>query len=348
MFRLDSVSVATQSTLRFDRATLKKGRKLDDGSVVREAVLSRADVAMSYPWGEEQATEAALSSQAYLEGLRGLAVVAKHPKSVRVDISRPETYREVGVILNARWDSAERCVVIEIVIRDAEANKAVEAGQTGVSEGYAVPHLDTSSQPALQMVRVPNHVALTLDDPPRMPGANIRNDHNKTEVPKMELVQLLAMLAGFKIRADSAANFHSDIQALFDSKAELEEVKTRADSADKKVAELQPIVDAIGVADVKDIDAAISDRVAKVVKARVRADSLGVKIPEDVVSESGILAHIAKERFPKADLTRCDAATLVYALESAPTGSARKMELSDTGNSGADSTRNDSNNNSQF
>lgn len=304
--RCDEAEIPADA-IRVDRATLRKSERRDDGSVVYEAVLSRVDARLVYSWGQEVATEEALSDPAYLSGLEGLAVVALHPGAQRVDITDPSTYDEVGTVLSARWDAAEKLVVIRLVVRRTDAIQAIKGGQTGVSEGYAVPHLDATTQPARQLKRVPNHVALTLSGQPRMPGAHIRADQESS----MTLETFTALCSGYSLRTDSAAHLREDLDALRQAsaaaKAETATEKTRADAAEALVAKLQPAIESLGLdvrADSLDIEGALTARVAEVVELQQRADALGLEIPADAKTPGAIRKALALGL--KAPADRCD------------------------------------------
>lgn len=295
-----SVATHLPSAYRLDRATLRKGVRLGDGSVRREAVLARADVAMVYPWGTEIATEEALSDPGYLDSLRGLALVARHPAAAVVDISRPDTYREVGVVTDARWDSAERAVVIEVVIRDAAANRAVESGQDGVSEGYTVTQLDSSVSPARQLGRQSNHVALTLDAPPRMPGARLRIDSEETPM------DFAPLLAAFGLRVDSPDHLRQDLDAL---RAKADTATTRADAADATVSAYR---DVLGEGDARQrLDALVQEGVAATVAVYRRADELGHKLDDGLTLAQ---ARKALAVACGAEPARCDSAEYAQAV----------------------------------
>ncbi len=257
--------------LRIDRATLAPGRTLADGAVVRQAILARADVEMLYPHGREVATVEALSDPEYLASLSGLAVVAKHPDPILLNISDPSTYDEVGTVLRADWLEDEKAVRIEVVIRDAEANRAIESGQNGVSEGYAVTSLDASGPVVRQLGRRTNHVALTLGANPRMRGARIRADEEDT----MKIEMLTAILALHGLRADSEEHLKEDLKKALDTTA-LDEAKTRADEAEQKLAEIEPLLQRVDSTEA--LDAAVIKASTDLMSLHKRAAECGVRL----------------------------------------------------------------------
>ncbi len=295
--RCDRADLETR--VRTDRATLRSARVLDDGSVVRDAILARADAVLVYPWGTEVATEEALSDPEYLSGLRGLTVTARHPASERVDQGRTD-HVDVGTVLSARYDADDRAVVLELVIKDTEANNAIEEGQTGVSEGYTVPRMDATVTPARQLKRVPNHVALTLDSPPRMPGAHVRADGQE---PTMTIEQVLAVLSARGLRTDAIEHISADLDAL----------RTRADSIDERDAQLAAYADALpGDGGPKErVDAIVSGRVAELIALHRRADELGEEI------DPALHLDAARKALAVAlggDAQRCDSADYAQAV----------------------------------
>jgi len=309
--------------LRLDRSTLHPSKRRDDGSWVYEAHLAYVGRELVYAHGREIATKEALSDATYLDSLKGLAVVARHPKARRVDITKPGTYREVGTILDARWDDGSESTVIEMVVREVDANKAIrELGQTGVSEGYAVTLLDASTNPARQLGRRPNHVALTLDDPPRMAGAHVRVDHQEHS---MELAALLALLSGFGLRTDSAEKLHEDLDKLKAAKKTAEDEKVRADAAEERVEKFAPLLELLDLdstrtdADiVPALENAIAARSVELAELRLRADALSVELPAEAKTVAQVRKALALALKPDGagdDFEgRCDSADFCSGL----------------------------------
>lgn len=306
------------TNIRIDTAELRAPKRLDDGSWRYEAVISTTTALLSYDWGQERADEAALSDPAYLDALRGLPVVAKHPRSARVDVEQPGTYTEVGRITGARYDSTRSAAVIELVVSSPAANRRIKAGENGVSEGYTVTQLDTSTKPARQLGRRPNHVALTLELDPRAAGARIRHDHTKDI--SMELSDFLALCTAFSLRCDSLDHLRADLDALGSHKATADAEKTRADSAEGALARVAPVLSALGVdpsrTDAVDAPAVLAAAVGEVVELRLRADSLGVKL-EGVPADAGAIRK-AMALHLGGDPARCDSRDYCDGLIAAP------------------------------
>lgn len=197
----------------------------DDGSVIYEAVLAWADRPLSYSWGTETPTEEALSDPAYLDGLRGLPVTVQHPSRGRVDVGDPE---RVGTVLSARWDSARRCVVVELLISDPEALRRIRARElTEVSAGYRVP--PESLVDGRQTRRISNHIALC--ERGRMPGATIRLDEVSRMTPE-DMAAIKAMMAELlaPLIAQMDAEDEPEPPAQMDEEAMEAVVQERADA----------------------------------------------------------------------------------------------------------------------
>lgn len=308
----DDGDTVETDVVRVDRSTLRRARTLDDGSVVYEAVLARADVPMRYAHGEEVATVEALSDPEYLEALRGLSVTVLHPPRDRVDvdIDHPDAIRRVGTVVGSRYDTAERAAIVEFVLFDPAAIERVKR-ENGVSEGYRADVVRTPGKPGRQIRRRPNHVALAFGKPPRMPGAGARVD-TTSEGKTMDPTALLVLLSAFALRTDTAENLREDLDALKAARDAAEAEKLRADTAEAEVALLRPVLEALG-GDTRtdtsgpiDVDALLASRVGEVVRLRERGTALGIKVPDALTGAGDIRRHLAKAL--GGDETRCDSA----------------------------------------
>lgn len=288
--------------LRLDAGTLRPPRMQADGSVRFEAVLARVDAPLPYPHGVEVATEAALSDRAYLDALVGLAVVVHHPEggSHRIDEApRNRTGErrgvEVGRVLSARYDTAERHVVVDLLITKRDAIRRIRAKELGeVSEGYRVPasklvkRADGISE---QQQRIPDHVALT--DRGRPGGTTIRTDEEGRMDPKD--IEAVVRTVLTEVRADEAVAAKQTQESA---------AVKRADAAE---AALGSVLGELGLkpgASVADVRTAIGKRADAVVALRRRADELGVQLPTEG-DEVTLTAALAKGL--RADAARCDA-----------------------------------------
>lgn len=177
-------------SFRNDKLDLRSPRVLDDGTKVYTAVLARADSPLEYRWGTEYPTKEALSDTEYLEGLRGISFLERHPPSTKVARGRTPTQgrgRRMGTVITSRFDEATSEVIIEIAVPVPEDQEKIEAQLFEVSEGYDPQiHIDEAGV-RWQIKRKPNHVAAT--DMGRANGARIQTDSEETDLE--ELMQMM-------------------------------------------------------------------------------------------------------------------------------------------------------------
>jgi hypothetical protein len=261
---------------------------------------------MSYAWGTEIVTEQALRDPSYLSTLKGLAVVRRHPRSGRVDVAERETGdgRVVGAVLDARYDEADRCVVLEILVQDPGAIEDVRSGVLAeLSEGYDVADLVVRPDGVgEQRKRAPNHVALV--ERGRMPGATVRTDE-EDPMDEDEIEDGTTDEAGMAERMDA-------MQAQLDAiGARCDAYEARMDAAEKR---LPPELAAAAASEGARADS--EDRIEAEITARDtlrrRADALGLRLPVDARSSAQLRAAIARgvlgSGADAADLARCDSA----------------------------------------
>jgi len=285
----------TTPEIRIDRAELRKPRLLDDGTKIYEARLAIADQPLSYDWGEETPTREALSSNEYLEGLRGLSIIAQHVKTGRLDGRAPKIGdgRRIGSAISARFDADNGEVIVELAIPEKDDQQLVERNLREVSEGYT-PVIERGDDGVNRQVkRVPNHIAVT--DRGRAKGAKIRVDSLgvslTTEEAMEKIEQMAAEIASLKVDLQQAASGGAV------ATGQVEQV-----SAEKAALELilQTIMSMLGGgvrADSESICAKIKEKIVQegqaVADLRLRADSLKVQLPESALDSDSIRKALA-------------------------------------------------------
>lgn len=276
--------------VRIDRAVLRPHRDQADGARRYDAILSIAEKPLQYAWGVEVVTAEALSDPAYLETLRGLALTRRHPRSGRVDVAAREQGdgRVVGVVLGARYDETDRCVVLEILVQDPGTITDIEEGRLSeLSEGYDVVEL--AARPdgvGEQRRRAPNHVALVENG--RMPGAIIRTDE---EDPMEE-------------EEDTA-----EVSRMDALEKRMDAYEARMDAAEKRLpAEFAAAAASEGDRADADDEARIEGEITARDLLRRRADALGMRLPVEAKSSTQIRRALARAILGESaqDLARCD------------------------------------------
>ncbi len=310
--------------LRTDAAQLRAPRVKDDGTTVFDAALVYADKPLQYGWGVEIPTEGALSSAAYLESLRGQPVVIgdgveasdRHPEGERIDGARDASGRElriVGTVVGARYDAAERCVIVELAIHAPEhATEVRRLG--GISEGYSAQVED-----GRQIARTTNHIAIVQTG--RAPGSGVRADAAGETKMDPEL----------KAALDAIAASLGKLEGIMLGKGmgEVEEVK---------VADADPEAAAKDEAAMAEKIEARADALAvERVSLLRRADSLQIAIPANVKTTAQIRRHIAIDL--GLDAKRADSAEVATAwIEARATATDTDADRMSRGAVRADST----------
>lgn len=293
--------------IRVDRADLRKPRRLDDGTKIYEARLSIADQPLKYPWGEEIPTREALSSQEYLDGLKGISVLVQHAPEGRIDGRAPRAGdgRRIGSTISSRFDDATGEVIVELAIPEKEDQLLVEQKLSKVSEGYT-PTIERIDGKAYQTKRIPNHIAVTEQG--RAKTAEIRVDalggSLNLEEAMAKIQQMAAEIAGLQQQLSEAAGNG----AAYASQAE-----TATGEKDALMKVLEAIIVFLGGsvrADSEEIINKIKEKIGQegqlVADLRQRADSLKIEIPESAKDSSSIRKAIAIGL--GAEQSRCDSA----------------------------------------
>jgi len=298
----------TTPEIRIDRAELRKPRLLDDGTKIYEARLAIADQPLRYDWGEETPTREALSSNEYLEGLRGLSIIVQHIKTGRLDGRAPKIGdgRRIGSAISARFDADNGEVIVELAIPEKDDQLLVERNLKEVSEGYTPVIVRGDDGVNRQVKRVPNHIAVT--ERGRAKGAKIRVDSLgvslTTEEAMEKIEQMAAEIASLKVDLQQAASGGAV------AAGQVEQV-----SAEKAALELilQTIMSMLGGgvrADSESICAKIKEKIVQegsaVAALRLRADSLKIEIPAEACDSESIRKALALGLGGEAN--RCDSA----------------------------------------
>lgn len=280
--------------LRTDAAQLRAPRVKDDGTTVFDAALVYADKPLRYSWGIEVPTEQALSAPEYLDSLKGQPVVIgdgvesddRHPEGERIDGARDAAGRElriVGTVVGARYDAAERCVIVELAIHAPEhATEVRRLG--GISEGYSAQVED-----GRQIARTTNHIAIVQSG--RAPGSGVRAD-----------------AAGVKKMDEELKKFLTDLGA---SLAELKGMilgKGMGETTEEvKVADANPEAMAADEAAMAEKIEARADALAQqLVDLRRRADAARIEIPATAKTVAAVRKAVALGM--GADAKRVDSA----------------------------------------
>lgn len=194
--------------------------------------------------------------------------------SVRVDA------RAVGTVLDARYDAEHRAVLVELVVNDGPTLDAIEERRLrALSEAY-VPRLRMRADGVgEQLARRTNHICLVLRG--RMPGALLRADDSEDTMTEDQIRSVVREVLA-ALRADEqATKADATEEELKAESKRADDAEARADAAE---AELKTLRDAVGVrADGDDIDAALQERVAELVRADAalleEAATLQVSLP---------------------------------------------------------------------
>ena len=295
---------------RHDLAPLNHPRKLANGSLVADALLTRIGI-FSYinddgsTRRELRLPEEVFSTDA-LASLAMLPVTVDHPPE-EISPANAKQYTVGTVGENVKRDGD--FVRAPLVIFDAAAIEAVNTGKRQVSVGY---HLDLDETPgewrgerydAVQRNIRGNHLAI-VDQGRAGPAAAIRIDTREIETMKIRI-------SGTEFEVDEAVGKHI---AELESKAaslttEAVALKTATDAADKQVKALEGERDqakaradaAVEQADPAKLQAAIKARVGleTVARQHVAAD-----LALDNLSDRQVREAVIKKHSPAVDLSK--------------------------------------------
>lgn len=301
------------NAIRLDRATLRRPRTRDDGTVVYEGVLVSVGDRLQYGDRTETPSREALSDPDYLDGLTGLRLLLHHGEGLigrDIPVDHPSV-RHVGTVLSARFDEAAGSVVVEMAVHDDEALRAIRSGVRELSEGYRVPRDDERIEDdgtITQMRRIPNHVA--LERAGRSPSTVVRIDSAGGFMPDTqtpEQTPATASTDGGRARNDAdEPSFQDRYDAMVaerdKARSDMEAMKGQYDAMKAK---MDALMEALGMEEREDkrMDAAgvteafgkiVSDRIASLVSLRETAARMDVSLEDDVTDPDAIRKQIAK------------------------------------------------------
>lgn len=268
-----------------------------------DAVLSVAGKPLEYRWGTEVPTEEALSDADYLAGLRGLSVLYQHPEDGLISGSAPRDGdgRRIGTVLDARYEADSGEVVVELAIPENADQEAIRQGLREVSEGY-IPELEERDGQTYQVRRRPNHVAVT--ERGRAQGARIRVDREDAMDPEeiKKILEAMALQIG---------DMHAGIKSLVEyndaCKAKMDEdMGGETKVIEAVVSEMGEECRSDAAAFKSRLDARVRDEVRSIVSLHLRADALGVVVPETAETASQVRRELALAL--GADASRVDSA----------------------------------------
>lgn len=235
--------------LRFDRSTLQAPRVQGDGTIIYDAVLSRAGV-FKYlntdgSWRNEYRPASEVFNPASMATFDGMAVTDYHPNGIPVDVeNRTALGRGYIVPGSLRRDGME--LIGSIHITDANLIAAVKNGRTAVSLGYfqdRIPENGVSTEDGLpytyrQSNMRGNHAAIVdtarAGDRARLQVDSITFDYgdNVMDELKKALADLLTantLIAQQKMRLDHLETEHTS------TKKSLSTVEAARDSLQDKL-----------------------------------------------------------------------------------------------------------------
>lgn len=285
-----------------ERALLRPPARLPDGAWRLDAILARGGEVKSYTWGQEQTPWEELRADAVLSSLVGAPVTySPHPKEVT-----PANAAEVTIpgarVLAVRLDEDARLLLGTLVVPQMPS-------QRGVSVGWKMGRLDTSTSPPSQRALRANH--LTLTDHPRVKGAGLRLDaqaQEKTVKRTIHGVEFdLDDKAAQALDAERAAQTTRQDEASASAKQATEKLK----DAEAKLQEADGKIKALEAArlDEAQIQARVKARAALETRAREvlpQADHARL----DSMSDADIKRAALKAAYPNLDASRLDGPAL--------------------------------------
>ena len=325
----------TAPEYRCDRAQLRKPRVLDDGTKIYEAQLAVAGRPLEYPWGTEIPTKEALSNPKYIEGLRGISIIAHHPPKQKIVGGRAPKEgegRRIGSNISARFDDATSAVVIEMAIPEAEDQKIIESQLRQVSEGYTPTLQRNDDGKIYQTDRTTNHIAVTWEG--RADDAFIRTDAKLGG--SVDLEKMMARLEELMTEVSDMKAKLADMGSAKDA-AVSDAAAARVDSA-KANAIVDAFVKELGEEarnDASKVSALLQARYQAegllLSELKSKANALKVTLPDTAVDAKSIRKHLAVSL--GADAARCDSADFCDGLiEAAVKKAPEKAEIRNDSN----------------
>lgn len=298
---------------RHDLAPLNRPRKLANGSLVADALLTRIGIFEYLNPDGSKRRELRLPEEVFappaLDSLAMLPVTVDHPATPTGKIT-PEDARQytVGTVgENVKRDGDY--VRASLVLYDAQAIAAVEGGKHQVSVGY---ELDMDETPglwrgekydAVQRNIRGNHLAI-VDQGRAGPAAAIRIDTKEPVLMKIKI-------GSNEFEVDEAVGQHlaSLETEVANLKTATEQATAKIDAAEKQVTELTAERDqakaradaAAEAADPAKLQAAIKARVALETEARKHVDAA---LALDSLSDRQVKEAVIKKYSPSVDLSK--------------------------------------------
>jgi hypothetical protein len=162
-----------------DRALLDPPRQLPDGSWLLHTLVARGDEPKAYPWGTEVVPCEELADPETVASFEGAVITVGHPPEMITPQSAPSHAIPDARVTRAAYRQDARALTAYLLL-------PTKPTQQGVSVGWDLGRLDTSTSPPSQRDLRANHIALTND--PRVPGVGPRLDANGA--PPMEEVEV--------------------------------------------------------------------------------------------------------------------------------------------------------------